>query len=245
MVRVGGTQDLFSGTAASLVRGGVNAVVPMQYEISDSAAIEFARGFYTALARGRGVDQATTSGRVAILGAGDSTLEWVTPVLYLRGDQTRLYAIPPATTPNRLPTPTPASADHGDDRKQVVTQPAPRRAGTPKSGISGVRATTFAAGAEKAGMLMADSSYPSPRYGNSARARTRVSSTWLQRHSSSRWLAKAAILGIPPIFIMLWLVLSTSSGSGTPPIDYLVMPICLVSISAGLGVLIKAFRSQH
>ena len=66
----------------------------MQYEISDPAAVAFARGFYAAIARGRGVDDAVSSGRVAILGTGDRTLEWVTPVLYLRGHDTRLFTLP-------------------------------------------------------------------------------------------------------------------------------------------------------
>ena len=91
---VTGASDLFSGTAAALVRGGVSAVAAMQYEISDPAAVAFARGFYTAIARGRGVDDAISSGRVAILGLSDRTLEWVTPVLYLRGHDTRLFALP-------------------------------------------------------------------------------------------------------------------------------------------------------
>ncbi|HEY1001218.1 MAG TPA: CHAT domain-containing protein [Streptosporangiaceae bacterium] len=89
-----GVSDLFSGTAAALVRGGVSAVAAMQYEISDPAAVAFARGFYAAVARGRGVDDAVSSGRVAILGTGDQTLEWVTPVLYLRGHDTRLFTLP-------------------------------------------------------------------------------------------------------------------------------------------------------
>ena len=89
-----GTADLFSGTAAALVRGGVSAVAAMQYEISDPAAVAFARGFYAAIARGRGVDNAVSSGRVAILGIGDRTLEWVTPVLYLRGHDNRLFTVP-------------------------------------------------------------------------------------------------------------------------------------------------------
>ena len=89
-----GISDLFSGTAAALVRGGLTAVAAMQYEISDQAAIAFARGFYTAIAYGRGVDQAISSGRVAILGTGDHTLEWLTPVMYLRGQKARLFDIP-------------------------------------------------------------------------------------------------------------------------------------------------------
>jgi tetratricopeptide (TPR) repeat protein len=87
-----GTNDLFSGTAAALVRSGISAVAAMQFTISDDAAIAFARGFYTALARGRDVDEAVRSGRISILGAPRS-LEWVTPVLYLRGEASRLFTL--------------------------------------------------------------------------------------------------------------------------------------------------------
>jgi hypothetical protein len=90
----GGPADLFSGTAAALVRGGVSAVAAMQYEISDPAAVAFCRGFYGAIARGRGVDEAVTSGRVGIIGLSGRTLEWVTPVLYLRGRDSRLFTMP-------------------------------------------------------------------------------------------------------------------------------------------------------
>ena len=88
------SSDLFSGTAAALVRGGVSAVAAMQYEISDNAPIAFARGFYTAIAHGRGIDEALSSGRVAILGTSDHTLEWLTPVLYLRGRDMNLFRRP-------------------------------------------------------------------------------------------------------------------------------------------------------
>ena len=85
-----GTTDLFSGTAATLVRRGINAVAAMQFAISDTAAIAFARGFYTAIAHGRSVDEAARSGRISILGVPRS-LEWVTPVLYVRGEATQLF----------------------------------------------------------------------------------------------------------------------------------------------------------
>ena len=124
-----GASDLFSGTAAALVRGGVSAVAAMQYEISDPAAVAFARGFYAAIARGRGVDDAVSSGRVAILGLSDRTLEWVTPVLYLRGHDTRLFTLqapaedadddkPKGRAP-KPPAPKPAAA-------QSSPKPAPR-----------------------------------------------------------------------------------------------------------------------
>ena len=88
-------QDPFAGTAAALVRGGVTAVAAMQYAISDAAAVAFARGFYAAIALGRGVDDAVSSGRVGILGVRARTLEWVTPVMYLRGHDPHLFVVPP------------------------------------------------------------------------------------------------------------------------------------------------------
>ena len=80
-----GQTDLFTGTAAALVDSGISTVAAMQFAISDPASIAFARGFYTAIAAGRPIDEAMGSGRIAIRGLG-STLEWVTPVLYVRGD---------------------------------------------------------------------------------------------------------------------------------------------------------------
>lgn len=89
-----GATNLFSSTASALIRGDVNAVAAMQFEFSDQAAPMFARGFYAALARGRGVDEAVTSGRVAIMSLSGRTLEWVTPVLYTRGLDHHLFSIP-------------------------------------------------------------------------------------------------------------------------------------------------------
>ena len=79
-----GTGEVFSGTAVALVRGGVSAVLAMQYEISDLAAFVFARGFYTAIAHGDHVEDAVSSGRAAICDTSSGPLEWVAPVLYLR-----------------------------------------------------------------------------------------------------------------------------------------------------------------
>jgi hypothetical protein len=86
------TDDLFSSIAAALVRGGVGAVAAMQFAITDRAAVSFARGFYSAIAHGRNIDDAVTSGRISIVGTSDFTLEWITPVLYLRGQDARLFS---------------------------------------------------------------------------------------------------------------------------------------------------------
>jgi hypothetical protein len=77
-------QDPFAGTAMTLLRtGNLPAVVAMQFEITDTAAIQFARGFYGAIAAGRPVDAAVAQGRQAIF-ADDNDVEWSTPVLYSR-----------------------------------------------------------------------------------------------------------------------------------------------------------------
>jgi tetratricopeptide (TPR) repeat protein len=99
-----GAHDLFSGTAAVLVRSGISAVAAMQFTVSDTAAIAFARGFYTALARGRAVDEAARSGRISILGA-PHTLEWITPVLYVRGEATHLFTVGAPSEPPRGQSP--------------------------------------------------------------------------------------------------------------------------------------------
>lgn len=78
----GGGNDVFSSTAATLVRRGIPAVVAMQYAISDYAAIEFAQTFYESLADNLPVDAAVTEARKAI--AFSHSLEWGTPVLYMR-----------------------------------------------------------------------------------------------------------------------------------------------------------------
>jgi hypothetical protein len=99
-----GAHDLFSGTAAALVRSGISAVAAMQFAVSDVAAVAFARGFYTAIAHGRNVDEAARSGRISILGQPRS-LEWVTPVLYVRGEATQLFTFTaPAVAGPETPT---------------------------------------------------------------------------------------------------------------------------------------------
>jgi CHAT domain len=79
----GSILDPFSGVAQSLVQQGLPAVVAMQFEITDEAAIIFSRGFYSAISDGYPVDAAMAQARKAIR-AEDQGLEWGTPVLYVR-----------------------------------------------------------------------------------------------------------------------------------------------------------------
>lgn len=84
-------KDVFSSTAATLVRRGIPAVVAMQYPISDYAAIEFAQTFYESLADNLPVDAAATEARKAI--AFIHSLEWGTPVLYMRSADGLIFNI--------------------------------------------------------------------------------------------------------------------------------------------------------
>ncbi|MBI3797520.1 MAG: SEL1-like repeat protein [Deltaproteobacteria bacterium] len=105
--------DLFSSTAANLLRRGIPAVVAMQYEITDTTAIAFSRDFYEALAEGLPIDAAVNEARKAL---SVNTLEWGAPVLYLRASDGRIFDVeqkesieppppPPPSENNRKPQP--------------------------------------------------------------------------------------------------------------------------------------------
>lgn len=84
--------DPFSGVATSLVNFDIPAVIGMQFEITDDAAIAFSESLYTGLARGLPVDAALAPARRAIIGAMMAT-EFGTPVLFLRDGDARLFDI--------------------------------------------------------------------------------------------------------------------------------------------------------
>ena len=82
--------DPFAGVAQQLVRQGIPAVIAMQFEITDRAAIILAQEFYDALADGYPVDAALAEARKSIYTAGND-IEWGTPVLYLRAVDGQLF----------------------------------------------------------------------------------------------------------------------------------------------------------
>jgi hypothetical protein len=113
--------DPFAGTAQELVRQGIPAVVAMQFEISDEAAITFSLEFYRALADGCPVDAALTEARKAIYTQGNR-LEWATPVLYMRTLQGPIFdvrqRVPPVPVPDIVSVPTrPKELDAAKDRR--------------------------------------------------------------------------------------------------------------------------------
>ncbi|MFE2887820.1 CHAT domain-containing protein [Streptomyces sp. NPDC059272] len=92
-------RDPFSSVAGALMRKGLPAAVAMQYPISNDAAVEFSRTFYESLAHRRPVDEAVTEARQTIRLARRGTLEWVTPVLFMRSLDGRLFDLTEAGTP--------------------------------------------------------------------------------------------------------------------------------------------------
>jgi len=84
-------KDLFSSVGANLIRKGIPAVVSMQYEITDRAAIEFSRTFYETIAEGIPVDAALQESRKAISFAQNDSFEWGTPVLHMRAPDGMLF----------------------------------------------------------------------------------------------------------------------------------------------------------
>jgi formylglycine-generating enzyme required for sulfatase activity len=84
--------DPFAGVAGTLVSLGLPAVLAMQFEITDRAAIQLARIFYESLADGLPIESALTEARVEIFASGND-VEWGTPVLYLRAADGVLFDV--------------------------------------------------------------------------------------------------------------------------------------------------------
>ncbi len=84
--------DPFAGLAQSLIRQGLPAVVAMQFEITDDAAIIFAQELYGAIADGLPLEAALAEARGAIRDEGNLT-EWGTPVLYSRAPDGHLFDV--------------------------------------------------------------------------------------------------------------------------------------------------------
>ena len=115
-------QDPFSGVASSLIQREIPAVIAMQFEITDRAAIIFAGEFYAVLAEGQPVDSAVTHARLMVF-ADQNDVEWGTPVLFMRVADGRLFNVAdapalPRVAPEDLPpktaaTPPPTTAAPG------------------------------------------------------------------------------------------------------------------------------------
>ncbi|MFZ4656668.1 MAG: CHAT domain-containing protein [Caldilineaceae bacterium] len=112
--------ELFSSVGAVLTRRGIPAVISMQFDITDQAALEFSRLFYDALAHGDPMDVAVTKARTGVSIALPERIEWATPMLHMRAPDGRLFTVE-------------ASAAIFDERK-----PVPRHTGSESAGWQAV-----------------------------------------------------------------------------------------------------------
>nr|WP_284445026.1 CHAT domain-containing protein [Microbacterium yannicii] len=114
--------DPFSGVATALLHIDVPAVIAMQFEISDVAAVAFSESLYTSLANGRSIAAAVAPARRAIIGAERRT-EFATPVLYLRNGEARLFDIIPSAA---VPRDSAVTREESAERSASPAQEVPR-----------------------------------------------------------------------------------------------------------------------
>lgn len=89
------TFHVWSSVAASLLRGGIPAVLAMQFSIKDDLAAAFMADLYAALVAGKQIDEAMAVGRAAIraeaLNGRRDIRDWGVPVLYLGTPDGRVF----------------------------------------------------------------------------------------------------------------------------------------------------------
>jgi hypothetical protein len=149
--------DPFSGVASSLVEYGIPAVIGMQFEITDEAAVTFAGRLYGSLAQGYPVDAALAQARKAIFAAGND-IEFGTPVLFLRAADARLFDLtgPPKQAreegdlalhleqrPERASS---TGSTFPEPRQQPPRKPEPPTSERPKPALAGGRRRLAALG---------------------------------------------------------------------------------------------------
>ena len=111
---------IFSSTASVLVRRHVPAVVAMQSEISDQAALEFSRSLYAAIAHDKPVDEAVTEARKAMSLSAQHSVEWGTPVLHMRSPDGVLFRIKNVPRPGTSVPPAPPLSETGRRNRRIV-----------------------------------------------------------------------------------------------------------------------------
>jgi formylglycine-generating enzyme required for sulfatase activity len=115
--------DVFSSTAATLVRNSVPCVVAMQYTITDEAAIEFSRSFYESLADGLPTETAVSHARKSIVFHNPDSLEWGTPVIFTHAPDGVLFDL--AETAEGASSPR-AKLTESDISQPEASRPRPR-----------------------------------------------------------------------------------------------------------------------
>ncbi|GEM_PF-2134187 len=100
---VSGGNDPFGSVGAALMRGGVPAVLAMQFEFPVDSANQLARILYADLVNGHPIDMAVTEARRHLYAIDTYRLDWAIPALFLRGNDGALFT---RATAQAVPLPT-------------------------------------------------------------------------------------------------------------------------------------------
>ena len=130
-----------------MIEREIPAVIGMQFEITDRAAIVFASEFYSALADGLPVDSSVAEARKAIY-ADRNDIEWGTPVLFMRVADGRLFDVAEhasirvaVTTPVEARVPEPEPGEEPMAHPAIETEPRtadpPRELEPTEAGLAG------------------------------------------------------------------------------------------------------------
>jgi hypothetical protein len=109
-----------ASAAARFIASGIPAVLANQIRISDRAAQKFARAFYVNLADGLPIDVALAEARRKVSATNITTLEWATPILYMRSPDGVLFTTAESTSTAAPAANTPTSTSH-----QATSSPSP------------------------------------------------------------------------------------------------------------------------
>jgi hypothetical protein len=107
----GSRVDPFESVAAALLERDIPAVIGMQFEVTDKAAVGFAEGLYSALASGAPVDAALGEARMSMMFVSPGDIEWGTPVLLMRAADGRLFDVTGGAPGPSLEAPPPTAGD--------------------------------------------------------------------------------------------------------------------------------------
>ncbi|WP_210505900.1 PQQ-binding-like beta-propeller repeat protein [Naasia sp. SYSU D00057] len=184
----GGLEDPYSGTAQSLVYHGIPAVVAMQFEITDRAAVTFSHSLYEAIADGYPLDAAVAEARNAVRDEANP-IEWATPVLYLRSTDGRIFDVDTAAAAPGTAAAGVGAATAGAAPTPAVGTSAPAGSSSaPPDEDDGTERATAASGGQRPAAA---------RFSRRTLLRAAVGAAGLAVVGGGAWAA-ASILGRPP-----------------------------------------------
>lgn len=130
----GDRESLYSSTAARLVQEGVPAVLAMQFPVTEPAGAEFSSAFYRCVAAEDPIESALTEARLAMKGAYSQSLEFGSPVLYMRSKDGRLFT--GRNFPSVAPPVKPAEEVNGGDEASQIHRPARKPGGVGRQALN-------------------------------------------------------------------------------------------------------------